>query len=297
MRSNIDTTVEKKSDNLLFHVTCSGLSTLTSHVPRVWLNWASKCQSPLETIVKSKPYLLNGVFINLIRGSSMTGGQSWVKTLTQEKFGFYASIASAAMCGSILASLFETPYIRTTMIENRPGVSYSLWRFSPTLTSLYFKREAGFSLAVLTKDDLPPAAQYGSLLAGAWFTATIHKFAALEAIRDTLPKGTTIPDFREGICSTVKSMARGGVYTHPVFKVPCENPDTYFALMRNLLHVSCGANMYLFRLIYLAVFKLAYDTSTKVIPANPYGFFNKPIPGMDIDQPDASEEHRLNIRA
>lgn len=296
MRSNIDTTVEKKPDNFLFHVTCSGLSALLSHVPRVWLNWSSKCQSPWETIVESRPYLSNGIVLNGIRGSAMTGIQSYVKTSTQDKIGFYPSVILAAACGALVASVVETPFIRKTMVEKIPGVNYSLWRFSPTLTSLYFKREAGFILAVLTKDDLPPVAQYGSLLVGAWFTATIHKFAALEAIRDTLPKDKTIPDFQKGIGSAVKSMAQGGVYTHPVFKVPCENPETYFALMRNLLHVSCGANMYLFRLIYLAVFKLAYDTSTRIVPANPHGFFNKPIPRMDIDQPDVSEEQRLNNR-
>lgn len=297
MPSNIEKTAEKKPDNLLFHVTCSGWSALVSHGPRVWLNQASKYQSPKQTIVESWPYLANGIFLNVLRGAIMTGVQSYVKTLTQDKFGFYGSVFWAAASASMAASVFETPFIRKTMIPKVPEVSYSLWRFSPTLTSLYFKREAGFTVAVLTKDDLPPAAQFGTLLVGAWFTATMHKFAALEAVRDTLPKDVTIPDFREGLGFTVKSMARGGVYTHPVFKVPHKNPETYFALMRNLLHVSCGANMYLFRLIYLAVFKLAYDMSTRVVPANPHGFFSKPTPCMDIDKAETAQEHSLNNRA
>lgn len=294
MQSKIE---EKKPDNLGFHVVCSGLSALLTHGPRVWLNQASKYQSPLKTIAESWSYLPNGIVLNGIRGATMTGIQSYVKSSTQDKFGFYPSVLMAAACGSLAASVVETPFIRKTMIEKVPGASYSLWRFSPTLTSLYFKREAGFIFAVLTKDDLSPAVQYSSLLLAAWFTATIHKFAALEAVRDTLPEGVTIPDFQKGLGSAVRSMARGGVYTHAVFKVPCENPETYFALMRNLLHVSCGANMYLFRLLYLAAFKLAYDTTTKVIPANPYGFFNKPIPPVDIDQPAVIEEHYLSNRA
>lgn len=289
-------TEEKKPVNLLFHIACSAVATLTAHPSRVWLNRASLYQSPITTILESKPYLLKGVFFNLMRGSVMTGSQSYVKTIAQEKWGLVASIVASGSCGAIVASLVETPFIRKTMTQNTPGTHYSLSRFSPTLTSLYFLRETGFSLAVLTSNDLSRAAQNSLLLISAWATAVIHKFVALEATRDNLPKGMTVPDFREGIFSSIKSMARGNVYTHPVFEVPCKNPVTKFALMRNLMHVSCGANMYLFRLLYLVVFKEAYHLATKAIPPTSTdikpGFFSKSVPRQESVEAPISYNNR-----
>lgn len=278
--------------NLLFHVACSAAASLASHPNRVWLNRASLYQSPLATIFESKPYLLKGIFFNLLRGSMMTGTQSFIKNTTQEKWGLFASIIAAAGCGSLVATMVETPFIRKTMTLNTPGTHYPLWRFSPTLTSLYFAREAGFSLAVLTKNDVSPVAQYSLLFSSGWLTAVAHKFVALEATRDSLPKGVTIPDFREGIFSSVKAMARGGVYTHPVFEVPYKNPVTLPAMMRNLMHVSCGANMYLFRLLYLVVFKEAYHMATQVLPPVSIttlpGFFNNPLPREDSEHAESN---------
>jgi hypothetical protein len=252
---------------LLNHVGYSAIATLVAHPSRVCLNRASTYQWPHTTIRYSFPYLFRGIGLNFFRGSLATGSQSYAKEVVQERTGILsAGIGAAAFCGTVIATGIETPFIRKTMIQGQAGTSFSLMRFSPTLSSLYFCREAGFSLAVLSKNDLSINAQYGVLLVGAWITAVTHKFVALEATRDQLPQGMRVPHFKDGLFTTIKSMAHGNVYTHPGFQAPFKNPASNLAKIGNLMHVSCGINMYVFRLLYLAIFREAYQLSAEYVP-------------------------------
>jgi hypothetical protein len=171
----------------------------------------------------------------------------------------FAGIMASATSGTFTATFVETPFMRKTMLEPGEQASIrSLFRFSVPLSSLYFLREVGFTVAVLGSKDMSPNAQYGALLGATWATAAIHKMASLEAIRDKLPKDKTIPDFSKGISYVIRSMARGDIYTHPAFKVPFPMAANKWALGANFLHASCGINMFIFRLAYLATFKQAY---------------------------------------
>lgn len=255
---------KKEPTDLLKHVGYSAIATLISHPARVCLNRASMYLWPHTTIRYSYPYLFRGLGLNFFRGTFATGSQSYAKEVVHERTGLLsAGIGAAAFCGAVVATGIETPFIRTTMIQGQPSAPFSLWRFSPTLSSLYFLREGGFSFAVLAKKDLSVTAQYGVLFFAAWVTAITHKFAALEANRDRLPQGMTIPNFKEGIAYTMKSMAHGNVYTHPVFQVPFKNPASNLAKFGNLMHVSCGVNMYVFRLLYLAIFREVYQLAAE----------------------------------
>lgn len=259
---------KNESTELLNHVGYSAIATLTAHPSRVCLNRASMYLWPHTTLRYSFPYLFRGIGLNFFRGSLATGSQSYVKEVVQERTGLLGpAIVAAAFSGAVVATGIETPFIRKTMIQGQAGTSFSLMRFSPTLSSLYFCREAGFSLAVLSKNDLSINAQHGVLLVGAWITAVTHKFIAIEATRDKLPQGITVPNFRDGCVSTIKSMAYGNVYTHPAFQAPFKNPVSNLAKIGNLMHVSCGINMYVFRLLYLAIFREAYQLSAEHVPS------------------------------
>jgi hypothetical protein len=254
----------KKPYEMVKHVYYSSFATLLAHPARVFLNRASLYQWPLQTIIASYPYLLKGLSYNLVRGTLATGSQSAAKHVVQERMGLLSGMVAASLCGTAVATWVETPFLRKTLLQEVQGTS--LWRVNKTLSSLYFLREAGFSFAVLAKNDLSPSAQYAALFGGAWVTAVAHKFAALEAIRDTLPREITAPDFRHGVVTTIRNMAMGDIYSHSVFQVPFKNPKHLLAMISNLMHVSCGANMYLFRLLYLVTFREAYFLASQTEP-------------------------------
>jgi hypothetical protein len=255
----------KATNSMAPHVAYSAAATLLAHPARVCLNRASMFNqvslnpfpNMIATLKDAWPYLPTGVLINLIRGSIATGSQSYAKQHAQEWGGLSAGIFAAAFTGTVVATFIETPFVRRTMGQGN-GNTLPLWRFSFGMSSMYFFREIGFSLAVLAKNDLSPTAQQSVLMSATYFTAAAHKMAALDATRDMLPQGTTVPNIREGFLYTVRAMSRGNVYTHPAFKVPFPNPANLAALTGNFLHVSCGANMFIFRLAYLTAFREAY---------------------------------------
>lgn len=260
-RSDQTPSIEKKPDSAWSHICRSFMATLVAQPVRACLNRASMYrdykfyEAPFVTIADSRPYLWKGLLINLLRGSLATGSQSYVKHWAQDWGGFYLSVAAAAVSGATVASFVETPYIRKTLgVKGHP-----LFYFNPSLSAMYLFREFGFTLTVLAKNDMSPVQQNAVLLTSTWLTAIAHKFASIYSIRDTLPKDLTIPEFRQGFRYTIASMARGDVYTHPAFQVPIKNPVNLKGLAHNLLSVTCGANMFIFRLAYLVVFREVYN--------------------------------------
>lgn len=258
------------TNSLIPHVGYSAMATLLAHPVRVCLNRASLFNqvslnpfpNMIATVKDALPYLPKGILINLIRGSMATGSQSYAKQHAQAWGGLGAGILAASVTGTIVASFVETPFVRRTMGQ---GGDIPLWRFSMATSSMYFLREIGFSLAVLAKNDLSPVSQQAVLMGATYFTAAAHKLAALDATRDMLPHGVSVPNLREGIIYTIRSMANGNVYTHPAFKVPFPNPSSWIAKTGNFLHVSCGANMFVFRLAYLVAFREAYHLAKESV--------------------------------
>lgn len=284
--TTVDQQSTHKTTELQHNVISSGLTTVLVHPFRVFLNQASKYQWPHTTVINGTPFLFKGIGINFARGSVATGLQSQTKNIVQHKWGLLSGVTAAACCGAVVATCMETPLIRKTMALNAP-----LWRLNPTLFSLYLIREWGFSLTVLAKQDLSPWAQTGTLYSMAWVTAAVHKLVVIEASRD-LQKHVTAPDFRQGIGFTIMSMARGGVYTHPAFQAPFKNPANIPAMIGNLLHVSCGVNMYVFRLLYLAAFGEVLQRTSENLPSitnSIVGFFNKPKPIIPLKKEQDKE--------
>ncbi len=259
-RTNEAPVEEKIPESPWSHIRCSFMATLVCQPIRACLNRASMYrdykfyEAPFVTIADSRPYLWAGLPLNLLRGSLATGSQSYMKHWAQSWGGFYWSVSAAAVSGATVATFVETHYIRKTL-----GVSGPLFLFSPSLSAMYLLREIGFTLTVLSKKDMSPLQQNAVLLTSTWVTAIAHKFASIYATRDTLPKEVTIPEFRQGVRYTINAMARGDVYTHPAFQVPIKNPSNLKDLARNLMSVTCGANMFIFRLTYLLVFREVYN--------------------------------------
>lgn len=278
--------------NFLHHVMNSAMATAASQPARVLLNRAKLYSNPFATMTGSYPYFLTGLGINVLRGSLATGMQSWAKHKVQEQYGLMPAIMAASLCGAGVATFVETPYIRMTTMEHLPGAKYSLWRFSPALSSCYYLREVGFTLAVLAKKDLSPAGQWGALLVSAWVTATLHKMAVMGAIGDSMERHGSLPKYSDGMFTTIRNIATGGTYTHPEFAVPFKNPVSFLAKVGNLMHVSCGVNMFVFRLLYLATFGQAYSYATETSPSllKRMSFFKEPKP----DEPgrlQSGEDH------
>lgn len=256
------------------HLACSFVGTVFGQVPRVLLGRSYMYANPWACVMGSYPYFLNGLGINMIRGTSATGFQSWTKSTVQEQYGLTPSLVAASFGGAMIATGLETYFIRKTNLDDLLRASLPAMRFSPALTSLYFAREVGFTTAVLAKKDLSPTGQKAAILCGAYFTGSMHRLAAFEATRDSLKQGITGPDLREGLVTTVRKMTFGG-YTHAGFQVPVPNPVTRSAMIRNFLSVSCGANTFVFRLLYLAVFNEGYSFAEERLPSikSGYGFF------------------------
>ena len=256
------------------HTINSAIATLMLHPLRVVLNRASVHQSPIATIKDAAPRMLKGVSTNFIRGTLAASTQVYAKTTGQHHGGFMAGVAASSFTGMVISSLMETRLIRKNQNPPHEKMTVPAWRFSVPLSSLYCLREVGFTMAVLAKNDLSPIFQYAALFSGAIITATTHKLAAAEAIRDMLPKEATVPNFRQGVLFTIKAMANGNVYTHDAFRVPFKNPSNLWMKAGNFMHVSCGPNMFVCRLIYLYAFREAYDFAVKTSPTLTNRLFN-----------------------
>lgn len=278
---------DQTSFNPVEHSARTTLSILATHIPRVLQNRASTELWPAPTFFNSIPHMHKGLGLNFLRGTVAFGTQSWLKDMVQNKthhlghrLSTTVSIAAAGACGAAVATVFETLFLRKTILAGQPNNHYTLWRFTPTLTSMYFAREMGFILIILGKNDMTPIEQNMALFTGAWFTGMCHRMASLEAIKDTLKPSITIPDFRQGVFSTIANMAKGGVYSHPTFDVPFKNPARFSTMTINFLQVSCGLNMYLYRLMYLWSLRLINDELKKMEPVkmitSSIGFFSKP---------------------
>lgn len=236
-----------------------GGSTLLTHPFRVALNLSPSYTSWRTTVLHTWPRLFNGMAVNVLRGTCSSGSQFYVKRFTQEYAGFSAGILAASMSGTAVASFVETRLIRKNNLSPHLIGQPSLWRFNTPLTLLYLTREFGFTMGVLTKKDLSPGAQNVTLALSAAFTASIHKLAVSEATRDFLPKGVTVPDFRDGVGFTLRAIAQGNHYTHPSFQVKYPHPDTAAKQVINFMGAACGWNVFRFRLLYLLTFREAYD--------------------------------------
>jgi|GEM_PF-3774060 len=279
------------------HFASSLFATASTQIPRVLLNRANQYPNPIATIIGSYPFFLSGLGLNLLRGSLATGTQSWAKHTVHEYAGFWPSILAASLCGTTVATFIETAFIRKTTMAAMQAGQYSLWRFSPTLSSFYFLREMGFSLAVLAKQDFSPTGQYAAVLGGAYVTATMHKMAVMEATRDSMEKAGTLPKFTYGgVLTALRNIAQGGVYTHPALAVPFQNPANLLAKIANFAGATCGGSMLFFRLLYLVTFEYAYSSALKQSPSllSKVGFFKADAQSR---VQDSNEDHQHQPKA
>lgn len=233
-----------------------------AHPARVLLNRASLFPTVKETFVKSIPYLLSGLPINVLRGGSAIGLQDYVNDLVKQSSGHLSStmrsmlgITATSGAGTIVAATLETCLIRKTNIDKASlGVKPKLWRITPSLPAFYFAREVGFTVIVFNSDNLPSYQKYPIQLGGACYTGMMHKFASLEAVRDLLPREITIPHFaKDGFAQTISAIAHGK-YTHPSMQVKYKNPDNLAKKTYNFFQAACGMRMFVFRCGYLGFF-------------------------------------------
>jgi len=245
--------------NFIRDILYPGGATLIAHPFRVALNLSPSDTSWKTTLTKTWPRLYNGMALNITRGTCAASSQFYAKRIAQEYAGFTAGVFAASLSGTLVATLVETWLIRKNTKPAHLSFKPPLWRFSLPLSALYLSREIGFTMGVLTKNDMAPITQNIMLLNSAFVTASLHKLAVSEATRDYLPKGVTVPNFRDGIGFTVRAIARGDTYTHPSFQVKYPRPDTLAKQIVNFLGAACGWNVFRFRLAYLFVFREAYN--------------------------------------
>jgi hypothetical protein len=62
-----------------------------------------------------------------------------------------------------------------------------------------------------------------------------------------------VPDYSKGIGHAINNISNGA-FTHPTLHVPISNPTTLFHRATNVLHATCGPNMFFWRLVYLKAF-------------------------------------------
>lgn len=246
--------------------------TIASHLPRVWLNRSIYHRNPLNVLLDSAKYWHTGILLNLTRGFSVFTLQALSKNAVNHYYsptsptGHFASLLAPATMGTLVATMVETIFIRKTTRQS--GIALPahipLTRFSAPLSSCYFMREMGFSLAVLGSKDLPSTLYYPAFVGTAFLTSIFHRYATLEATADM---STGNPDFkRDGVFTTIRNIARGGVYTNETLRVPITNPVTNLDYTRNFLTVSCSPTTFLFRLIHLSIFTGAYQYGLKSAP-------------------------------
>jgi hypothetical protein len=213
-----------------------------------------------------------------------TGSQAFSKQETEEffrkrenlkSFGFVAGVGASTIAGAVIGSIFETAFIRKDLAK---GALISLMRYNCPLFTMYLIREAGFSLSVVASSEMPRSKQNMILVGMTPFIAWAQKAIVTESGRDLLPAGKTVPNFEEGVFSTFRSMARGDKYTHEAYQVLFKNTTNPLKLMANFMHVACGANMLLWRWIYLVTFREILQCAAAAKPSlsEGFGFFSKP---------------------
>jgi hypothetical protein len=279
---------KEKSDTqkptYLSHILGPLTGALGSHIPRVWLNRAVYHTQFFGVLKDTKQYWHSGLSLNVARCYASVLTQSSVRATSQYYCGSdnSASSKAAALFAPALASTFvavtiETPFIRKST-QQKPSHLPSPIAFTKCnipLTAFYFCRELGFSNYLFGQKDLI------NTLAITGYTAICHKGIIWEATNDMLQpdKMGTTPHFsRDGFGYTVKALAKGNTYTHPTCRVPIKNPVNTLQLMVNLLSVSCGKNLFLFRFIHLNVLSMTFEFGNQTLAprlANSFPFWQK----------------------
>jgi len=260
--------MQRKNRPVEYHIAAAGGATVFMHPIRVGLNRAAYHNGPLNTFHLSAlstlkdtwTYLFKGCTFNIIRGSMSSGLQAYANQEARDYygenlFGKLAGLITASVVGTAIASFFETPFMR-----RNAGADLklsALFRLNKPITAFFFAREVGFSSAVLAANDYPKFGYYTILATAAWGSAICHKFLMIETTKD-LGKQYTTPDYSKGFRHTLSELARGA-YTHPSLTVAYKNPSSFFQRSANVLYATSGLNMFTFRLLYFAGFKISLD--------------------------------------
>ncbi|MDR3477675.1 MAG: hypothetical protein P4M14_06560 [Gammaproteobacteria bacterium] len=257
--------------NYLPHILGPLTGALGSHIPRVWLNRAVYHTNFFDVLTETKQHWHQGLMLNLARCYASVLMQSSARAMTQHHLLHHDNNASKALAtfAPALASTFvaitiETPFIRESTQQNTTHLSRPIpfTKFNLPLTAFYFCRELGFSSYLFGSQDLL------NTLFITGYTAVCHKGIIWEATTDMLQasKAGTTPNFsRDGIKYTLTGLAKGNVYTHPTCRVPVTNPANALQMLYNLLSVSCGTNLFLYRFIHLNVLSMAFEFGGKTL--------------------------------
>lgn len=280
-----ETQALKPKDSYAVHLTASFMATLGGHLNRVMMNLAAYHTDPFKVLKELPLHWHKGLAWNLLRGTSVVGSQSYLKTQASEYMGAntlqgkIAGLTAAAFAGTIYASIFETPFIRAPL-RATAKTTLPVMRFSMPLSVLYFCREAGFSTVSLGAKDFD-GFTYGTLYGCAIvITAACHKFATLEATTDIMEKaGIKTPNFRrDGFWRSLVILAKNQTYTHPACRGPIISPQNRAELAKNLTTIAAHGTMLFYRAFFLGVFALALDKSfelSRSLYQNQSGFFTR----------------------
>lgn len=273
------TTHPKKS--FFSHVGYSAMTTFILHPVRVCMNRAAypENSNPYKTILDSFGRMRKNAVINIARGSTSAGLQSFAKHEAEVFYGKNTNEAlifglfGAAFAGTGVATFVETAFIRRNeMVGKEFKVQPSIFKFNRPITTFYFCREIGFSSAALFSKDLPSPVYYGTMLAAAWLTGACHKLVTIEVTKDLLSLNASVPDYNKGIFQVFRNIAHGN-YTYPSLAVPIKNPKNVIQKSVNFLNASCGINMFFWRLTYLTAFSNLYNVGLPYL-ANRFSLFH-----------------------
>lgn len=257
--------MQQKKEALNYHYGTALKASVMAHFLRVGLNRASVNTSFLQTLKEIPTYFFKGMVFNFIRGSLTAGLQSHVNYTAKKQIvnpiaGQFVGLGAAMTTGTLVSLFTELPFMRFN--SGAKSINTELFKFNKPIVEFIMLRELGFSSAVLMAKDLPPFAHYSILFVAAWMSAACHKLTMIEATKKYSADNFTRPDYAKGLKPVFVSLSKGE-YTHPALKAPYANPYNFFQRSANLMLATCGPNMFVWRLAYLAVFSELLSTFKK----------------------------------
>lgn len=240
--------------------------------------------------------------LNITRGVVTTAAASYSREKVKEQVGkstawsnFYSAVVTG-LGGAGVATLLETPYIRETLRKpTQPRSLFPFSYFSKQLTGFYFLRDFTFTYGVLGAAEMTPVARNAALLGATGVNAGMHKLITLEVGKDLIAAEGTVPNYRKGFGYVLKSLANGNVFTHPALKAPFQQPGSLLKKMANVMAVTCGPNVFMFRLAYTFIFSEALCYSANGVTAlnERFGLFGaKEKKQLQNDKPVSEKENR-----
>lgn len=253
---------ENKSTSLVVNMVASALTTLLMHPVRVGLNEAGLHKNFFDTISSSKYKMRHDALLNIFRGSLGVFGQLNAEKFINAHYGHDNYLKSAlgviAMTSvGVAITPIEVYFMRKNTLRVHAANFVkppSLFTYSFPILGYFVAREFWFCLSVFKAKELQDYQKVPVFLASALVTAMCHKLVSIEVTKDIRQIKHLVPDCSIGYKAVFRNLAYGDVYKLDALKVPIKKPKTTPQLAYNFFSVTCGNNMYVWRLTYLTFF-------------------------------------------